>query len=222
MSIQSVAAATSTTTTTATQAKDDAMGKTDFLKLLVAQLKAQDPLNPQDPTQFTAQLAQYSSLEQLMNVNENLSGLGTSFDSGMRTNAAGYIGRKATVSGDRVTLGGGTASTVQFNLDGAANTTSVDIYDSAGSLVNVVSMGSLDSGMHDFTWDGKTSSGTTAADGKYTFKVVASDSDGNGIAATTRFSGTVDSVSFENGKTMLNIGGSTWSIDDVLAIGPAS
>lgn len=222
MSIQSIAAATSTASTTAAQSKDDAMGKTDFLKLLVAQLKSQDPLNPQDPTQFTAQLAQYSSLEQLMNVNENLATMSTSFDNGIRTNAAAYIGRTATVNGNQLTLGGGTASSAQFELAGAAKSVNVDVYDSTGSLVSVVSMGSLGSGLHDFTWDGKTSSGTAAADGKYTFGVVASDADGNGITATTRFSGTVDSISFENGKTMLNIGGSTWSIDNVLAIGPAS
>lgn len=215
-------ATTSTTSTTSTSSKDDEMGKTDFLKLLVAQLQSQDPLNPQDPTEFTAQLAQYSSLEQLMNVNDNLTSMSSTFASGTRSNAAAYIGRTATVSGDQVTLSGGAASTVQFDLEGAASTVSVDVYDSTGSLVDVVSMGELGSGLHDFTWDGKTASGTTAADGTYTFKVVASDSDGNGIDATTRFSGTVDSISFENGNTMLNIGGSSWSLDDVLAIGAAN
>lgn len=222
MSIQSVAAATQTQTTTAAKAKDDAMGKTDFLKLLVAQLQSQDPLNPQDPTQFTAQLAQYSSLEQLMNVNENLSGLGSAFNSGMRTNAAAYIGRNATVSGNQVTLSGGAAQKVQFDLGGNAKKVSVEVKDSAGALVSVTEMGALTSGLHDFTWDGKYANGTAAADGEYTFSVVASDENGNGLDVMPRFNGTVESISFENGRTMLNIGGSTWSIDSVLAIGPAN
>ncbi|MCE5228666.1 hypothetical protein LLG95_03610 [bacterium] len=217
MSIASISASTQAKATTATTSSAG-LGKNDFLQLMIAQLENQDPLNPADATQYTSQLCQFSSLEQLINANDNLGTLTSTISNGSRTNAASYIGRTVSMSGSQITLAGGTATTTGFDLAGNAADVSVEVYDSTGSIVRSVNLGQLDSGDHSFTWDGKNSAGVVQPDGTYAFKVVASDSDGNAIDATTNFTGTVNSIEFENGKTLLNIGGLSWPLDNVLSI----
>src|SRR3954467_15691864 len=104
------------------------MGKDDFLKLLVAQLKNQDPLAPQDNTQFVAQLAQFSSLEAAMGTNSRLDGI-TSQNQGLaNTQVVSLVGKTATVKGSLVTAtGSGTAVPVSFTLASATDSTNVSI-----------------------------------------------------------------------------------------------
>ncbi|MEN6625623.1 MAG: flagellar hook capping FlgD N-terminal domain-containing protein [Candidatus Sumerlaeia bacterium] len=217
MSIASISASTQKTTTT--ESASDGLGKNDFLQLMIAQLQNQDPLDPADATEYTSQLCQYSSLEQLINANDNIETLTSSIESGSRTSAASYIGREVTVSGNQVTLDNGTASGANFVLASDAETVSVNVYDGNNELVDTVSLGDLDSGTHTFTWDGKKSSGAAASDGTYTFKVVATGSDGTSVTVAPTFTGTVDSIEFENGNTMLNIGGGSWPVSSVVSIG---
>lgn len=217
MSIESISASTQKTTTT--ESASDGLGKNDFLQLMIAQLQNQDPLDPADATEYTSQLCQYSSLEQLINANDNIETLTSSIESGSRTNAASYIGREVTVSGNQVTLSNGTATGANFVLGSDAETVSVNIYDGNSELVDTVSLGDLDSGTHTFTWDGKKSNGADASDGTYTFKVVATGSDGTSVTVAPTFTGTVDSIEFENGNTMLNIGGGSWPVSSVVSIG---
>ena len=80
--------------TEAIEPKASSMGKDDFLQLLVTQLQNQDPLSPMDSTGFTAQLAQFSSLEELQNINETLSGVGSSQTILTNSQAVDYIGKQ--------------------------------------------------------------------------------------------------------------------------------
>ena len=100
-------------TTAAAQAKakeadkgNDIMGKEDFLTLLVAQLQNQDPLNPDDPTEFTAQLAQFSSLEQLFNLNESMDKVATSVNDSQKLSALSMIGKEVAYADSEFTLKG--------------------------------------------------------------------------------------------------------------------
>lgn len=220
MSISSISASTQKTAVTGSESAG--LGKDDFLKLMVAQLQNQDPLNPSDATQYTSQLAQYSSLEQLINANNGIENLTSTIESGSRTNAASYIGRTVTVYGNQVTLSGGTATSAEFKLARDAETVKVGVYDGSNTLIDTVDMGKLDAGSHTFTWDGKTSTGAAASDGTYTFKIAAADASDATIATVPSFSGVVNSIEFENGKTMLKIGGGSWSIDWVTEIGAGS
>ncbi len=194
------------------------VGKDDFLKLLVTQLQRQDPLNPQDPTEFTAQLTQFSSLEQLLSVNDQLKQLGAINTLGLRAGAAGYIGREASILGDRLVVAEGKPSAVQFELAGNAEAVAINVYDADGKLVDIAKLGAREAGRHNFAWSGLLASGGAAPDGDYSFEVVATDADGNGIPFQTQFSGTIDSLSFERGRTMVRIGGSSWPIEDVLTL----
>jgi flagellar basal-body rod modification protein FlgD len=195
------------------------LGKDDFLKLLVTQLQKQDPLNPQDPSEFTSQLAQYSSLEQLIGVNSNIQGLSASQVANNQASAVNYIGKTVRVSGNQVTVGGGVASAMSLNLTQASAKTGATITDANGAVVATVDLGAQSAGAHGFTWNGKNSAGQQVADGTYNVTFAAQDSSGQAIAVDSSTSGTVTGVSFANGQTKLIVGGASWSLSQVLSVG---
>ena len=209
----STAAATSSLSTIGTSD----LGKNDFLKLLTAQLAHQDPLNPMDNTAFVAQLAQFSSLEQMQNVNSNL---GTSILLSQSVNnslATTLIGRDVQASGDTVTQTAGGSSNLNFNLDSDASV-QVTVVDSSGKTVATLKPGDMKAGQQSVTWDGKADDGTTAPSGDYTFKVTATDAKGNPVGAETFIRGRVTGVKFENGSTYVMVGSRQLSMSDITQI----
>jgi flagellar basal-body rod modification protein FlgD len=209
------------TTKTTSTAGTTSMGKDAFLKLLLAQLNHQDPLNPADPSQFASQLAQFSSLEQLTNVNDNLTALKTTQDSGNKFQALGIIGKQIKANGDTLTLGNKETAKGGFTI-GSSASCAVVISDANGNTVRTINMGSLASGDHAFTWDGKNAQGNTMADGTYTFSVVAQNATGNSVSATTNISGMVDSVNLDGTDPTLYIGSLPISLSEVTDISQAA
>lgn len=202
MNITSATSATQTAgaaTTGATQT----LGENDFLKLLTAQMQAQDPLNPMDSANFASQLAQFSSVEQLTNINSQLTNMATSQASLQNTMASDLIGKKVVVTGNKATLNG--QAVMPYTLPSNASTVTVSVYDSTGALVKTTVLGQQAAGNNSYTWDGKDQNGNTLAAGQYTFAVNAVDSSGNAIAATTLTSGTVTGISFNNNVTSLTL-----------------
>ena len=130
-SISSILANTGTSTAAV---EKESLGKDDFLKMLVAQLQNQDPLNPLDGTDFTAQLAQFSSLEQLDNMNSQLNVIGLYQSSLNNSQSVGLIGQQITANGNSVMVEG-PATILSYDLSGNTDTVSVKIYDQEGSLV---------------------------------------------------------------------------------------
>mgnify|MGYP006281722857 CR=1 FL=1 len=191
------------------------LGKDEFLKLLVTQMQHQDPLNPQDPTEYTAQLAQFSNLEQMINVNRGLDELSGLQSDQSRIAAMNYLGRTVTMNGDMISVQGGQASSARFELEQPAHRVTMEIYNQDGQMVDLVEMGDHPAGRHTVTWDALNHEGTPFADGPYSFAVVATDGNDQLIDTQTSFCGLVQSVSFENGQVMLNIGGQTWPLSDV-------
>jgi len=102
MNIQGAATTQNSANAAAAPAVSKTMGKEDFLRLFTTQLKAQDPLNPMDSTQFTAQLAQFSSLEQLTNINTSLANMVSSQYSLQNVMATGMIGKEVQLANDEV------------------------------------------------------------------------------------------------------------------------
>jgi len=198
------------------------LSESEFLKLLVTQLQHQDPLNPQDPTEFTSQLTQYSSLEQLIGVNTNTQGLSTAQAANTQASAVNYIGKTVLLNGNQITVGGGIASAVSANLASDSAKTTATITDASGTVVDTINLGAQSSGAHGFTWDGKNSAGQQVVDGNYNVGFAAQDSSGNSVAVNTSTSGTVTGVSFANGQTKLVVGGSSWSLSQVLSVGATS
>jgi flagellar basal-body rod modification protein FlgD len=182
------------------------MGKDAFLKLLISQLQHQDPLNPADSTEFTAQLAQFASLEQLSNVNDNLNTLKLYQASINNAQAVSFIGKEILATGNEIEKTGAQPVKCEFDLSAAAKSVVVSIYDSDGNFVKDVVSTSLPAGRQSLAWDGLDRNGNPVADGMYTFKIQAEGADGKPVAASTLTRGKVTGVTFDGFTPVLMIG----------------
>ena len=221
-----VAPVSSTTSTADSSALSSALGssqtlgKDDFLKLLVAQLKNQDPLAPQDNTQFVSQLAQFSSLEAAMGTNTRLDSI-TSQNTGMaNTEVVGLVGKTATVKGSLITAAGsGTAVPVSFTMSGSSDTTNVSIQDSSGTVIRTIPIGARSPGLVKVNWDGKDDHGNIMPAGTYAVSVQAKTADGNTVAVSQETTGQVTSVSFDKGYPVLTLAnGMQVPVSDLLQV----
>ena len=198
-----------------------ALGKTEFLNLLMAQMQHQDPMEPLKDHEFVAQLATFSGLEQQMLSNDRLLELQLAQISTGNAQLAGFIGQSVVAKGDTLTIGDGAAPPVGVQLEGDAKTVEVTITDSTGKVVSTFEKGPLDKGHHDLTWSGKDANGIALPPGEYTVQVTATDDDGNAIAASPLLSGVVTGVTFENGYAELLVGDHHISPADILSVGAA-
>ena len=194
------------------------LGKEDFLKLLVAQLANQNPLNPMESTEFTAQLAQFSSLEQLTNMNKNLDYLRLYQASINNAQAVNFIGKTVKASGNSINVKDGALNQIQFNLAGDAADVNVYVYDSSDNLVKTINCGSLSDGEQSIEWDGANDDGETVSDGTYTFEVSATDANGETIEASTYMTVEVTGVAFKEGNAFLLAGDIEISMSDIIEV----
>jgi flagellar basal-body rod modification protein FlgD len=176
------------------------MGKEDFLKLLVTQLGNQDPLNPMDGQQFAAQLAQFSSVEQLVNISEALANQaemsGLLSQNVNSTVATGLIGKHIEAVSDQVNLKAGENTTLGLELASEAADVSVIIKNQSGQIIRTIEVGSAVAGPLEVIWDGTNMSGVRQTEGAYTVEVKATDANGDPVESVNRVSGQVDRVSF--------------------------
>ena len=205
-----------------TSSASKTMGKEAFLTLLITQLQNQDPLNPADSTEFTAQLAQFSSLEQLSNVNANLESLKLYQASINNAQAVAFIGKEIVSKGNQLQVETGQAATCEFELSAAAKRAAVSIYDATGNFVADIQLTGLDAGRQRVAWNGKDRNGNAVPAGDYTFEVQAEGAGGEKLSATSYCMGTVTGVTFEDGVTYLMVGRSKVAIGDVTQISRGS
>jgi len=203
--VQAIDALQQTQPSLYTTQKSDQLGKEDFLMLLITQIQQQDPLNPQDPTEFTAQLAQFGSLEQLMTLNESILDLQTLQSQGQVVEAASFIGKDILYQGDTIQAVGGTENTLNFHLPHATSGTIVTI-SRGGQVVQTIDAGAMDAGVQQVTWNGMDGLGQTVADGTYTFEITASDTEGNSLEVTPLVQAHVQGVNFETNGVYLDTG----------------
>lgn len=188
-----------------------ALGKDQFLKMLIAQLQNQDPLNPMQGDQMATQLAQFSSLEQLQQINTTLSGQQTSQASllgAIQANAAiGMIGHTVVAQGNQVQIGGSNgADNVAVNLGSSATSGTLHIYDATGREVGTRALGALGAGRQTIDL-GSAADGLPA--GTYTYGVTATSSAGTAVDVSTYSVGKVDGVSTGVNGLVLTAGGLT-------------
>jgi flagellar basal-body rod modification protein FlgD len=195
------------------------LDKDDFLNLLITQLQNQDPLKPTDSVEFTAQLAQFSSLEQLSNVNDNLEHLQNYQASINNSQAVALIGKDVTAKGNSLQLTDGEPVGCNFNLEASAAVVMMSIYDSTGEFVKSFEGQNLTAGQHTLHWDGLDKDGNQVSDGIYAFEILAADAEGQNIKATTLFSGIIDKVMFENNQAYLLSGDHKIALGDVIRVG---
>ena len=145
-----------------------------FLKLLIAQMKNQDPLNPLDNAQVTSQMAQINTVQGIAQLNSSLATMVTQFQGAQ---AISLPGHDVLVAGNTLTLadrGKGVAARGGFELGDDADHVGVDVKDAAGNVVAHIDLGAQSAGPGSFEWNGSTgTAGTTASAGNYTFEVKA-------------------------------------------------
>lgn len=201
-----------------------AMGQDAFLKLLVAQLKYQDPLKPQDGSAFVAELAQFSNLEQTMGINDRLDMLALQNRGLANTEVVALVGKQATVRGNMVTSDGtGIGTPMAFNLASAADTVSVTIRDQAGQVVRTIDVGAKNGGNVQLMWDGRNDAGIVQPAGTYSVNVTAKDAGDNPVGVTQETKGIVTAVSFDKGYPVLHLeNGISVPVSDLLRVDTAN
>ncbi|MBB4865364.1 flagellar basal-body rod modification protein FlgD [Pseudomonas nitritireducens] len=200
----SLASASSTNTSSAK--KDTASElSANFLTMLMAQLKNQDPTNPMDNSQMTSQLAQINQVSSLDKLTTQMAGITSQINASQYLQATQLIGSGVLVPGNRVIAVEGTTTPIGVDLSGDASSVTISIKNSAGEVVRKYEEKSVSSGTNSFDWDGKLEDGSTAPDGGYTFEVAVSG-DGSSVTATALNYALVGSVKMDGDNVMLDLG----------------
>jgi flagellar basal-body rod modification protein FlgD len=201
-----------------------AMGRDAFLKLLVAQLKNQDPLKPQENSAFVAELAQFSSLEQSMGINDRLDLLATQNQGLANSQVVGMVGSEVTVKGTMVTsAGGGAAVPVSFSLAGDTASTIVTVRNQAGQVVRTLDLGAREDGIVKLSWDGRDQAGMVQPAGTYVVSVSAKNDKDAAVSVSQETTGIVKSVSFDKGYPVLQLdNGTSVPVSDLLRVAAPS
>ncbi|MCK4546015.1 MAG: hypothetical protein KAW17_01115 [Candidatus Eisenbacteria sp.] len=198
------------------------MGREQFLELLLTQLQMQDPLDPMKNDQMIAQLAQFSSLEQLENMNYKLTQnlevdllLGQLLNNTMATT---LIGRGVRIATDSFRKAADEPAALGYRLYGDAQSVEVSIYDSNGRRLATIDNLEHSKGDHSFEWDGRDSKGNLMPAGSYTFSVTAVTGDGGQVAVDELLVGKVDGIRYRDGTAWLVMGENESLMADVLEV----
>lgn len=198
------------------------LGKNDFLRLFVTRLSNQDPMAPMQDEQFIAQMAQFTQLEELQNMNSNLEkSLNWSLLLSQTINntmATSLIGRSVRVESNALVLQENKPADIHFDLDRAAQNVTIEITDADGTFVRALRIDGASAGANQTTWDGLDASGNQMAPGRYTLKISGEDAEGKPVNARGYFNGTVDGVRYIDGQAMLTVGSVLIPLSDVLEI----
>lgn len=181
----------------------------NFLTLLVAQLKNQDPTNPMDNAQLTSQLAQINTVSGIEKLNTTLGSISGQINNNQSVQAAALIGHGVMIEGKSILVGSadGKVSTTPFGLqlDSAADTNNVVISDSTGKVVKTIALGGQTAGVHSYTWDGNQDDGTPAPDGAYTFSINSTNGGQQMVATALNFA-LVNGVTNDSSGAVLDLG----------------
>lgn len=236
----SSAASTPTSPSLSGVADGTGLGRDEFLQLLVAQLRNQDPTSPQDGHEFAAQLAQFSQVEQLTNINGSLGAQAAQIAalaeavSGLQTGqadmtaalsgrinlqaATALVGQTVEVAGSAIDWDGSAPVDVPLRLDGAAREVEVVIRNADGDVVRTIRTGAHDAGLHSVSWDGALDDGSDAPAGAYSATVSAIGPDGQAVGASAVMSGTVERLTVDGGGVSLWIDGRAYSFDALVSV----
>lgn len=190
------------------------LGKDAFMQLLVAQMTNQNPLEPMENTEFIAQLAQFSALEQQQNIAAGIEMLALTQTAATNSQMVNLIGRRVIVPGNEVTLDGENSSELRFKLEGDALPGKIVIKDNSGKVVRTIELESMTTGVNSILFDGKDQQGNLLAAGNYTYSVV--DKKGDAAAGVTKYSNyLVDAVRYNGTSIMLKSGSKEIDLADI-------
>lgn len=198
-------------------AKNDELGQDAFLQLLVTQLSNQDPLSPEENGDFIAQLAQFSSVEGITNLNESVSDMAGSLKSSQALQASSLVGRSVRLPTENTQLSPQGDIKGDIDLPAATQQINIRVYDDAGQLVGnkTITGGAngdksskvISPGKVDFTWDGAMTDGSQAPPGRYRVEAEAL-MNGATSRVGTNLNANVDSVTLGQGDNIsINVAG---------------
>ena len=201
-------------TNSSTQASGKSeLGQDDFLSLMLAQMRNQDPIHPLEGKDFLAQLAQFTSVSGIQNLNTSMQTMIDSLHNDQALTAANFVGKTVLVEGDQATLAEGHDLVGAVSVQSSGNV-EVDIMDAAGNVVRHISLGQQSSGVSNFSWDGLNVSGEPCVAGVYSISATV-----NGKEAVTLGGAPVDSVSFTSQGSILGLSGlGPYSLDSIYQI----
>jgi flagellar basal-body rod modification protein FlgD len=191
----------------------DSVSQADFMQLLIAQLQNQDPLNPLDSANFSAQLAQFSSLQQLTEINQHLKESDGAAGTPSRFDAVGFLGKDVRGVSDIVTVEDGAATALGYTL-ASAGTVQAKITDAGGREVASLVLGAQSAGAHELDLAG-VEGAPQLADGTYTVRLIVADAEGNAVTVPTLGGGLVTGVDLAGESPVLLIGERRLALTDV-------
>jgi flagellar basal-body rod modification protein FlgD len=212
---------TSSTGSAISQTGTSALGSlsdnfTSFLSLLMTQLQNQDPTSPLDSNQFTSELVQFTSVQQQIDTNSDLTQLIQLTQASQIEQSAGMIGKPVTATSTQLSLQNSTAE-INFNTK-TAEPVGIAVYNSSGAQVQTAALTST-AGANSWTWNGQNASGTTMPDGAYTVTVNAIGTNGSTSAVPFTVTGTATSVQNNAGTVEVQMGGLTLPFSAVTSVG---
>ena len=207
--IDTIASQSVTSQTTKTKT----LGKDDFMKLLLAQLKNQDPLKPIDGTDFAAQLAQFSSLEQLSNMNTELKNQSLSQMTMNYAQSVNMIGKEVVTNSGNSLMVSGPTTDLNYKLATDAQSVTITILDKEGKVVKTLDVTAQKAGMNKVTWDS-----SDIEKGDYTFQVIAKDSKGQAVSVDVMTSGLVTAVHFRNNQILATVNGKEIPLSSIIEV----
>lgn len=189
-----------------------------FLKLLVAQLEHQDPMSPMENVEFTAQLAQFRSLEQMEVMSNTLSRLTGIQDRINNAQAINLIGKQIKAAGNVVHLPQEGGAPLNYMLASESAQMEVRITNETGHVVRLMELAGQESGEHELLWDGLGDQGQPVPPGQYRFQVIAQSENGTLIDSETRIQGVVDGIEYADEHPLLLVQGNKVAFDSVIAV----
>jgi len=202
-------------TTNKTDDQKKELGKDDFMNLLVTQMTNQNPLEPMDNTEFVAQMAQFSSLEQMQNIASGMELLALTQTAATNSQMVNLIGKRVLIPGSEVSFDGENPVNITFDLDGELPSNgNIEITDSNGSLVRVIPVEEFVNGKNIVEFDGKDNSGNVLEKGNYRYELVTGDEEElEGLTTYSNYF--IDAVAYEGTSILLKSGNSTIDLSDI-------
>lgn len=195
------------------------LGQKEFLELMMAQLKHQDPMEPMDNGEFLGQMAQFSTVTGIESMQESLESLTATYSAGQTLQSTQLVGQEVLIENNEMELNASGETGGSYELDAGSGDVLLDIANSAGTIIRQIPLGQVAAGRHTFSWDGMDKNGNRAPAGSYTAQISAQRDD-EYVAATVLTTRIVDSVEFGSGsETILNTRqGDTLSLSDIKQI----
>lgn len=195
--------------------------QSQFLELLVTQMRNQDPFTPSDSGAMIEQLATFSNLEQLQGINSKLEAQAQYSQSLSNQMMMELVGKRVTVLGNEVTMEGGEPSrTLVRTIEPGVG--QAQVRDDAGNVVRTIENVRVGTGFTEISWDGLDDDGNPLPDGDYTIDITVEGTDGSPVDVAVFSSGLVETIQFDNNFNTVMVNGRAYSPAAIVEVGMAS